>query len=208
MSPIVGLGSVVLCGGQSRRMGGSKAWLKCGREYLLQRVVRLVSEVAERVVAANRPGQELPSLPPGVAVVYDTVADVGPLAGIAAGFDALVGRCETAFVVACDYPLLRPRFISRLVELRAGHEAVVPVQEGRLHPLAALYRLKTRAILADLLRRGTRRATEFAERCTPRLVRAEDFADCDPRLESLQNVNDPEEYNALLKRLPGNRASS
>lgn len=32
------VGGVVLCGGRSRRMGKSKAWLPCGGEYLLQRM--------------------------------------------------------------------------------------------------------------------------------------------------------------------------
>ena len=34
------LGAVVLCGGESRRMGQPKAWLPFGPERMLQRVVR------------------------------------------------------------------------------------------------------------------------------------------------------------------------
>ena len=38
---LASLGAVVLCGGESRRMGRPKAWLPFGPERMLQRVVRL-----------------------------------------------------------------------------------------------------------------------------------------------------------------------
>ena len=44
------IGGIVLCGGKSQRMGTSKAWLRAGDEYLLQRVVRIVAGVVDPVV--------------------------------------------------------------------------------------------------------------------------------------------------------------
>lgn len=187
-------------------MGRPKAWLRCGREYLLQHVVRLVSEVVDPVVVASRPEQHLPPLPKGVHCVADAIQDAGPLAGIAAGCGALVERCEAAFVVACDQPLLRPQFIARLIELLEDDEAVVPMRGGRLHPLTALYRLGTRHIVTDMLQTRTLRVTSFAERCSARIVCENDFADCDPRLESLCNFNDPPSFAALIEKLGAERA--
>ena len=83
------VGGIVLCGGKSTRMGSPKEWLPIGEETLLQRVVRVVSHVVSPVVVATRKNQELPPLPAGVRVVHDVVEDFGPLAGIAAGMDAL-----------------------------------------------------------------------------------------------------------------------
>ena len=73
------VGGIVVCGGQSRRMGRPKAWLPCGAEFLLQRMVRLVGDVVSPVVVAGRRDQELPSLPAGVEIVYDRVENSGPL---------------------------------------------------------------------------------------------------------------------------------
>ncbi|RME40999.1 MAG: molybdenum cofactor guanylyltransferase, partial [Planctomycetota bacterium] len=65
------IGGLVLCGGRSRRMGRDKAWLPFGPETLLQRMVRIVGEVASPLLVAARPDQELPHLPPEVRAVHD-----------------------------------------------------------------------------------------------------------------------------------------
>ena len=41
---LVGLAGIVLCGGQSKRMGQPKAWLPFGGEFMLARVVRLLGQ--------------------------------------------------------------------------------------------------------------------------------------------------------------------
>ena len=44
------VGGIVLCGGQSRRMGRPKAWLPFAGETMLARVVRLLSEAVSPIV--------------------------------------------------------------------------------------------------------------------------------------------------------------
>ena len=195
------VGGVILCGGQSRRMGESKAWVRCGDEHLLQRMVRIVSGVVQPVVVAARPGQSLPPLPGKVKVVRDEVADFGPLAGLAVGFSALADACDAAFVASCDQPLLRLRFVERLIALLAGHPGVVPRHEGLVHPLTAVYRLDTHPILAAQLERGDRRVTSFVERCGAHIVEAKHLAAADPNLDSLRNANDAETLDDLLRHL-------
>ena len=75
-------------------MGTCKAWLQCGQEYLLQRVVRITASVVRPVVVAARVGQSLPPLPGEVPLAYDAVDDGGPLAGIEAGINALQGAID------------------------------------------------------------------------------------------------------------------
>jgi molybdopterin-guanine dinucleotide biosynthesis protein A len=154
-------------------------------------------------VVAARGGQELPALPDDVVVVHDAVEDAGPLAGIAVAFDALTGRCEAAFVTSCDHPLLKRRFIQRLIELLEDRPAVVPEHDDHLAPLLAVYRLETRSILAEMLAQGERRAHDFARRCRGRLVPARQFQDVDPDLDSLRNVNNPHDYGLMLQALDG-----
>ena len=134
------LGAVVLCGGESRRMGVPKAWLPFGPERLLQRVVRLVATMAQpiAVVAAER--QDLPELPADVLIARDPIAGRGPLQGLAAGLSALPDSLELIYATATDVPFLEPRWITRLAELIDDHDLAIPYVGEEYHPLAALYR--------------------------------------------------------------------
>jgi molybdopterin-guanine dinucleotide biosynthesis protein A len=183
-------------------MGTAKEWLPIGKEHLLQRIVRIVGSVVRPVVVASRREQPVPALPSDVEVAYDAVENAGPLAGMAAGFEALAGRCEAAFVVSCDHPLLKPAFITRLIELLGDHPALVPTHEGRSYPLVAVYRLDLLRWLTEPLAEGERRVHAFTERCGAHFVSSADLADVDPTLDSLRNVNDRESYEEVLRRTP------
>ncbi len=192
------IGGIVLCGGESRRMGMPKAWLQFDNEYLLHRIVRVLAQAASPVVLATRRGLELPPLTPEIPFVYDQHENVGPLAGIAAGMILLREHCDAAMVVACDHPFVSVGVFHRMIELLGDHQAVVPELAGRLFPTLAVYRLSTLEILEELLGEGELRARQFALRCQPLRIGAADFADIDPDLRSFCNVNNPAEYEAAL----------
>jgi molybdopterin-guanine dinucleotide biosynthesis protein A len=195
------VGGVVLCGGQSSRMGRPKAWLPVGDETMLGRVVRLLGEVVSPVVVVAAPGQDVPPLPPGVSVVRDAEQGRGPLQGLAAGLTALVGRADAAYASSCDVPLLRPAFVRRMVELLGDHAVCVPDVGGFRHPLAAVYRVELAEVAARLLGEGRSRPAFLFELAATRVVRPEELDDVDPHAESLRNLNSPEEYAAALAAL-------
>ena len=151
------------------------------------------------------PGQELPPLDAGVRRVEDEIEGEGPLRGMAAGLAALEGRADAAFVSSCDVPLLRPAFVTRMLELLGENDIVVPRHADRHHPLAAVYRIGVLPVVRDLLARGLKRPFFLFERTETRVVEAGDLADVDAQLESLTNFNTPDEYAALAQRLAGHR---
>jgi molybdenum cofactor guanylyltransferase len=193
------LGAVVLCGGQSRRMGQPKAWLEFGAERMLQRVVRLVGEVADPIVVVAAPGQDYPPLPDSVIVVRDAVTGKGPLQGLAAGLAALPNSVELAYASATDVPFLQPAWITRLRELIGEHDLAIPFVDDYHHPLAALYRRATvlpavEALLAD----DRLRPVFLMESVRTRIVSADELRRADPGLQTLRNVNSPEDYTRAL----------
>src|SRR5262245_18816411 len=111
------VGGVVLCGGRSSRMGRAKAWLPFGDELMLPRVVRRLGEVVAPLVVVAAPGQDVPPLPDGVAVVRYAEEGRGPLQGLLAGLRGLEGRADAAYLSSCDVPFLRPAFVRRLIDL-------------------------------------------------------------------------------------------
>ena len=118
---------VVLCGGQSSRMGRPKAWLPFGGEVMLVRVVRLLGEVVSPLVVVAAPGQDVPALPADVAVVRDPERGRGPLQGLAAVYRLGVGPVA-ARLLAEDR--LRPAFLFEAVPTRV----VTPEELAEVDP--------------------------------------------------------------------------
>jgi molybdopterin-guanine dinucleotide biosynthesis protein A len=191
---------VVLCGGQSRRMGQAKLGLPIDGETLLEHTIRTLAPVASPIIVVASPGQELPLTARGsLEIVCDIKPHQGPLAGLAAAYGALTGRCQIVFVCACDLPLLRSAFVARMCELVGEFEAAVPTHADRRHPLAAAYRVSALAKAAELLAAGEHRAMAWLDVLNVRLVTADLLSDVDPELASLQNVNTPQDYAALIR---------
>jgi molybdopterin-guanine dinucleotide biosynthesis protein A len=195
------IGGIVLCGGQSRRMGRPKAWLPFAGETLLARVVRLLGEVVGPIVVVAAPDQDVPPLPAGVAVVRDEERGRGPLQGLAAGLAALRERAEAAYLSSCDVPFLKPAFVRRLIDRLGEHFICVPRVGGYHHPLAAVYRLEVADAVARLLAEDRLRPFFLFETVPTRVVEAGELADVDPSFQSLRNLNTLEEYESALREV-------
>ncbi len=182
-------------------MGSSKALLPFGSEGMLQRVVRLVGEVVPRestVVVASKE-QELPSLSKEIQVTHDRQSDRGPLEGIASGLTALAKCADSCFVTSCDVPLLVPALVERMFQLLGDHDVVVPVDDEFQHPLAGVYRSSVLPQVEKLLSANQLRASLLLEQCRTRFVPTDELRSVDPQLQSLRNINQHEDYLALLK---------
>jgi molybdopterin-guanine dinucleotide biosynthesis protein A len=192
-------GGIVLCGGQSSRMGRPKAWLPFGEELMLPRVVRLLGEVVAPVVVVAAPGQDVPPLPSTIEIVRDPQRGRGPLQGLTAGLLALCGRVDAAYLSSCDVPFVQPAFIRRLVDLLGDRAICLPEVEGYRHPLAAVYRLEVAAVAERLLTEDRLRPAFLFEEVPTRIVRPEELADVDPTFQTFRNLNTPADYEAALR---------
>jgi molybdenum cofactor guanylyltransferase len=193
------LGIVILCGGQSRRMGQSKAWLRFGNETLLQRVVRRLLDVKEPLVVVRAPEQTLPDLPTQVQIVADTRADRGPLQGLESGLEALQDQVDRVFVSSTDAPFV-DRTLIALLESRRDHadDVVVPRAFERLHPLAALYAVRVLPEIKKMLAKDQLRLMDLLGRVRTQVVHEDALLRIDPRLRCLMNVNTPEAHRLAL----------
>ena len=189
--------AIVLCGGESTRMGVSKAMLPFGPETMLQRVVRIVREVVTSVVVVAADGQPLPELPTDVIVVRDERPGRGPLEGLRAGLKALPATVDAAYVTSCDVPLLEPAFIRQMLEFAESHDVAVVEIDGYTHPLSAVYRRTVLPHVEDLLATDRLRLAFLLDRVDARRVRREEIK-ADPELRTLRNVNTREDYERTL----------
>ncbi len=187
--------AIILCGGQSSRMGRDKAALPFGPDTLLTRVVQAVQVVAGDVVIVGDTSQ---SMPAGIRIVSDAIPGLGPLAALATGLASV--RAERSLVVACDMPLLVPAVLRRLLDLTGEADACVPLVDGMPMTTCAVY--ATRVILRAQaqLAAGTRSLRALLADVSVRWVSADDLRDLDPHLLSFWDCDTPEHYQAALRR--------
>jgi molybdopterin-guanine dinucleotide biosynthesis protein A len=165
---------------------------------MLPRVVRLLGQAVQPIVVVAALQQEVPPLPGDVDIVRDKEKDRGPLEGLAAGLTYLAGKVDAAYLSSCDVPFLVPAFVHRLIELLGDYSICVPQVDDRHHPLAAVYRLEVLDAVRRLLAENRLRPVFLFENVATRVVTRAELTDVDPTLQSLRNLNTPEEYQAAV----------
>ena len=182
--------AAVLIGGQGSRMGGPKAMLKVGGEFLLEKIVSTATEFSENVVLVGE--GPVPASLENTRRLSDVPHAPGPLGGI---LSALRWRPEARWVIlACDLPFATPDAFRWLLEqAKPGIWAVLPhLDEPELRePLFAVYEPPA----ATLLERGAAEGVF----CTQRILAGNKVAS--PRVpphlrQAWINVNTPEERDA------------
>ena len=152
---------VVLCGGQSRRMGRDKALLELDGVPLVQRAAETLSEVCDEVWLAS--GSEPRYLDLGYSHVLDEFSGAGPLAGLGAAL-ARTPR-EWIALLACDLPFVDAALFARMREVAEGHDldACLAKTTGGHEPVCALYRRSCEPFVRASLQSGERRMVAFWE---------------------------------------------
>jgi molybdenum cofactor guanylyltransferase len=191
-------------------MGTPKAALEWHGSTLLRRTVGIMARATSgSVVVVRAPGQDLPELPEGTLVADDPREGRGPMQGIAAGLAALTGRADVAFVSSTDLPFLHPAFIRRVLHVldeSQGTDVALPVARGHKQPLAAAYRVSLAGTAERLVREDRLRPGFLFDECRVETLDAAALkqdpmlAALDPDLDSVLNVNTPEDYVAARAR--------
>ena len=132
--------TLILAGGQGRRMGGQdKGWVRWqGRpliEHVLDRVWGQTVAPAEILINANRHIDEYGMT--GARVVRDLRSGfAGPLAGIEAGLRH--AKSDWVLVTTCDMPSIPLALAEKLHAGLNGREVAVAEAEQKLSPLTIL----------------------------------------------------------------------
>ena len=189
--------AAVLAGGASRRMGRPKAELPYGAGTLLEFQARRLAELFEEVlVVAKAP----PPYPVGPArVVLDRAPQHAAIHGLVR---ALEEAADRVFVLGVDLPAVPAALLRAIAQRSLATEApaVVPRAEGRLQPLAAVWR---RSVLAAAVRRvsaGELSLHGLAEEVGAEIFEEPEWRAIDPSGAAFANLNTLEEYAAQRER--------
>jgi len=184
---------LVVCGGQSRRMGCDKALMDLAGARLVDRAVDALAPFTDEVSLATGSRPRYVEL--GRECILDEVADAGPLSGLVAGLRvARESNFDALLVTACDTPRASAAVFGVLAKrLSEGSaDAVLLRTEHGVEPLIAAYRTTCFEPALAALAAGRRRMTSFHEAVEIEHVHAAELTVEAPAT----NVNTPEELEA------------
>ena len=179
--------TVILAGGQGKRMGGNKALRELRGRPLLERVIGRIEPQGSGILLSAH-GNETHLAQFGFPIVSDLLGGhAGPLAGL----QAAMRFADTEWVasVPCDTPFLPDDLLRRLLRAAWEADAAVAVVAGRRQPTVAIYRRRLLPRLEDYLARGGRKAGAWLELLNAREAEFDDPAD-------FENFNTLEELDA------------
>ena len=190
-------------------MGRDKASLPFRGTTLLAHVLTTLAEVVDEIVVVARRDQPLPPFPTTrrdvpIRVKFDDVEDRGPVGGLAAGLGSLTS--PVAYLSSCDVPFLRPEFVRTMFEALGDADIAVPEIEGRVHPLAGVYRRGPVLVAAKALLATNRLRPVFLLETLPHVrVTEARLRLVDPDLRSLENLNSPDDLERAIRKFDERR---
>ena len=189
--------AIILAGGKSRRMGFNKAFLKYGdKTFIEYQIAKLTKIFDEILLSANEPciyaNLNLP-------IVSDILPEKGPLSGICAGL--IRAASSYAFVIACDMPFINEKVILYLKGLIDNYDVVVPQTSRGLEPMHAFYSKNCIQPMYRCLEQGKLRIIDFFSEVKVRIVDEKELKGLDVSIQSLINLNTPEEYKKYCNDL-------
>jgi molybdopterin-guanine dinucleotide biosynthesis protein A len=200
MALIPGFGAIILCGGQSRRMGHSKALLKFGDKTLIENAIDILGQIASEIVIVASPGQVLPQLPSCIKRSYDHVAYQGPLTGMQSGFNEISSDIDSVFISATDSPLLQSNLVRHLASQLNDFDLVMPFDGSYYHPLTSVYRVQpVLEKINQLIGNNRHRPLFLKDELYSETIHTRDLIQFDPNLDSFRNINTPAEYRNILR---------
>ena len=193
---------VIQAGGESRRMGQSKALVPFAGRPLMCRMIDRLSPIAdELIITTNEPDRLVP-----VAQLYPfldirLVCDLHDFRGALPGIHTALEAASNPFVaiVACDMLFASPRLVvAEAIALKeSGADAVVPVNKHGYEPFHAIYRRSgCLAAVRELLEAGDKRAQSFFDRVKVREFTQAEVLAAEPMGGCFINANTPEELHA------------
>ncbi len=199
---------VIQAGGESRRMGQSKALVPFLGRPLMCRMVERLAPVADELVITTNEADKLAFLKDEYPQLdIKLVSDIHESRGALPGLHTALGNASHPLVavVACDMLFASPRLVvAQAIAMKESKaDIVVPVNKHGFEPFHALYRKETcLPVIEDIVAQGDKRAQSFFSRMQVREFPQAEVLRAEPRGGCFINANTPEElrgWEAVLR---------
>ena len=185
--------AIVLAGGRSSRMGKPKSELRFGSRTMLDRILTEMARVFEEVIVATASARE--------SERAKIIIDPEPYHGPVFAMERALGEVsfDRAFVCSCDVPFVNGDLALTLCGMLGDYDAVIPLVDGKLQTLHAVYRKECAKVLATMRGKDEHRLHEIVNFAKVKIIPEAEIRALDPDLTSFFNVNTPEDYQRALQ---------
>ncbi len=193
---------ILLAGGQSKRMGKDKAFLKLQDKTFLRLILESVDNYCDEIVIVGNKEKkvylkEAENLKASIKFTKDLYPYQGPLNGIISAVDHI--SADYVFVATCDTPLIKGQIISLLQSYIDDYDTVVPVINGKIQPLNTLYKKLSLKKAKDLFLSGERSLFSLIQSLNTRYLDENCIRSIDKNLSSYWSINTPQDYEKLIQ---------
>ena len=197
------MGSIILAGGRSSRLGQDKMSLIISGEHLLDRIVSKLEQLHGEIILVLAAGQAKPatSYLSQVKITTDLYPGKGPLIGIYSGLQATDD--DKCIAVGCDMPFLNVDLLRYMMGLAPEFDVVVPSLDGMVEPLHAVYSKGCLASIERLLKQGYLSVSRLFSLVRVRYVEADEIDRFDPKHLSFFNINTEADLKVARKLAKG-----
>ncbi|TDL72264.1 molybdenum cofactor guanylyltransferase [Rhodococcus qingshengii] len=191
--------AIILSGGKSSRMGTNKALLKLNEKTTIERMVDILKIYFDDIILVTNDMESYQFL--GVKMVSDHYPGKGPLAGFHAGL--MASDYDVNFITACDMPFISGELAATLVNMIEHHDALVPVINGNMQTLCAVFQKKSVAKIEECIENGRLPIKHLLEHLNVLYVTEKELqANSNIDMERVFfNMNHPHEYEDAKKWL-------
>jgi len=186
---------IILAGGKSTRYGRDKALVEIDGIRLIERVIRVMSSIFQRLILITNTPSEYTFLQ--LPMYEDLIKGLGPIGGIYTGLEAISD--EAGFFVACDMPFLNANLVRHIVKARGDVDAVVPRMGWKIEALHSLYSKRCLPVIKELIGSREYQVIKVFRKTRVKYVDEDEIRSFDPQLRSFFNVNIPQELLDVAK---------
>ena len=190
---------ILLAGGQSKRMGEDKAFLRFGGQTFLKIVVKKLYEKCDEIILSINKDEEiyqkeLNEFLDKMFFIKDKNPYDGPLNAIVSVSDSI--NNPYVFIATVDTPLLNQELIDFYKEKISDYDCILPIINEKYQPLNTLYK-KNALEKAKEVYKSSKSLTSWIDKLNCLKLYEDEISKIDNSLFSYWSINTKDEYERL-----------
>jgi len=190
---------ILLAGGQSKRMGKDKAFLKLDGQTFLKIIVKKLYEKCDEIILSINKDEEiyqkeLNEFLNKITFIKDKNPYDGPLNAVVSVADSI--NNPYVFIATVDTPLLNPELIDFYKEKISDYDCILPVINGKYQPLNTLYK-KDALEKAKEVYKSSKSLMSWIDKLNCLKLYEDEISKIDKSFFSYWSINTKDEYEKL-----------